>query len=67
MALMYGHLMLGLPQIIVAVWLLFGLMMSVFKTGRNREISSGMAATSILLSMAEIVGVSLLLYAGGFW
>lgn len=54
-------------QIVILTLLILGTAATVFKTGRNRELSSGTAAFAVLITIGYNVGFALILHSGGFW
>jgi hypothetical protein len=54
-------------QIVIAICMILSLSVAMFKSGRDRSMSSGVACLSIMISIAYGIGYSLVLHAGGFW
>lgn len=58
---------MGWPQYVVMLFLGFRFVTEVFKAGRDRELSSGVAAAVIFIIVAYFALIVGVLHAGGFW
>lgn len=55
------------PQYVLALFILFGFVHFVIKTGLDRSISSGQATLRMLIYAGLCAVHAYVLHAGGFW